>query len=94
MKFILIAFLTLMPQSNILKGSSSLPLERVRRQNKRSYLETKEARKARKEEMMALNQVYEEEEGLIYGAGITDQHLSPLYNLLLPRIANFQYYFV
>jgi len=35
-------------------------------------LETKEARKARKEEMLAANLSYEEEEGLLYDAGIAD----------------------
>jgi len=46
--------------------------QRVKRQNRRSDLETKEARKARKEEMLAANLSYEEEEGLLYDAGIAD----------------------
>ena len=45
---------------------------RVTRQNRRSSLETKEARIARKEEMQASNEFHEEEEGLLYGAGIAD----------------------
>ena len=39
--------------------------------NQRSALETKEARKTRKDELQAQNEIYEEEEGLQYGAGIT-----------------------
>ena len=46
--------------------------QRVNRQNRRNALETKEARKARKEEMQTLNNAYEEEKGLLYGAGIAD----------------------
>lgn len=45
---------------------------RVKSQNRRSSLETKEARKAREEEMQAQNDAFEEEEGLLYGAGIAD----------------------
>lgn len=39
------------------------------RQNRRSSLETKEARQ---EEMQARNDAYEQEKGLLYGAGIAD----------------------
>ena len=42
------------------------------RQNRRSALETKESRKTRKDELQAQNEIYEEEEGLLYGAGIAD----------------------
>ncbi|KYQ48647.1 hypothetical protein ALC60_12301 [Trachymyrmex zeteki] len=52
--------------------SKQMDEQRVKRQNRRSGLETKEARKARKEEMLAANLAYEEEEGLLYGAGIAD----------------------
>jgi len=72
------AFLMLMNKLQIVVGSQSFNYAqqmdelRVKRQNRRSALETKEARKARKEEMQALNDAYEEEEGLLYGAGIAD----------------------
>ena len=42
------------------------------RQNRRSALETKEARENRKDELQAQNEIYEEEKGLLYGAGIAD----------------------
>lgn len=42
------------------------------RQNRHSALETKEARKVLKEELQAQNEAYEEEEGLLYSAGIVD----------------------
>ena len=45
---------------------------RVSRQNRRSALETKEARKTRKDELQAQNEIYEEKEGFLYGAGIAD----------------------
>ena len=41
------------------------------RQHRRSALETKEARKTRKDELQAQNEIYEEV-GLLYGAGIAD----------------------
>lgn len=46
--------------------------KRVTRQNRRSSLETKEARIALQVELQAKNDVYEQEEGLLYGAGIAD----------------------
>lgn len=46
--------------------------QRVTRQNRRSSLETKEARIARQEEVQARNDAHEQEEGLLYGAGIAD----------------------
>lgn len=45
---------------------------RVERQERRSSLTTKEARKARKEELAEQNEYYEEAEGLLYGPGIAD----------------------
>ena len=45
---------------------------RVSRQNRHSALETKEARKIRKDELQAQNEIYEEEEGLLYSAAIAD----------------------
>lgn len=45
---------------------------RVQRQEQRSYLSTKEARKARKEQLAEQNEFYEEAEGLMCGAGIAD----------------------
>ena len=42
------------------------------RQHRRSALEIKEARKIRKDELLAQNEIYEEEVGLLYGAGIAD----------------------
>ncbi|GFW92625.1 hypothetical protein TNCV_519421 [Trichonephila clavipes] len=46
--------------------------QRVSRQNRRSSLESKEGQNARKALLQAQNEVYEEEEGLLYGAGIAD----------------------
>jgi len=45
---------------------------RVRRQDKRHSLSSKEARTARRLENMNANDLYEEEEGILYGAGIAD----------------------
>jgi len=45
---------------------------RIQRQEWRSFLETKEARKARKEQLLQENRVFEEAEGLLYGPGIAD----------------------
>ena len=45
---------------------------RVTRQEHRSLLEIKEARKARREQLLMENELYEEAEGLLYGSGITD----------------------
>lgn len=62
------AFLMLMNELQVVVSSRSFNYAqqmdelRVKRQNRRSALETKEARKARKEEMQALNDAYEEEE--------------------------------
>lgn len=46
--------------------------QRVSWQNWHSALETKEARKALKEELQAQNEAYEEKEGFLYGAGVAD----------------------
>ncbi|KYM98820.1 hypothetical protein ALC62_10450 [Cyphomyrmex costatus] len=46
--------------------------KQINRQNRRSYSSSKEARTARRMEMMAQNVFYEEEEGLLYAAGIAD----------------------
>ncbi|KAL1516354.1 hypothetical protein ABEB36_000273 [Hypothenemus hampei] len=46
---------------------------RVTRQNECSQSETKKARKARQEELQATNELYEAEEGLLYGAGIAEE---------------------
>ncbi|GFX84372.1 uncharacterized protein TNCV_4134821 [Trichonephila clavipes] len=43
--------------------------QRVSRQNRRRSLESKYGRKAL---MQVQNEIYEEEEGLLYGAGIAD----------------------
>ncbi|XP_032676769.1 uncharacterized protein LOC116846694 [Odontomachus brunneus] len=45
---------------------------RIARQDKRHSLNSKEARTARRMEKMHANELYEEEEGLMYGAGIAD----------------------
>lgn len=45
---------------------------RVRRQNNRYSFSSKEARTARRLENMNTNELYEEEEGILYGAGIAD----------------------
>lgn len=68
----------LMNELKLVVGSQSFNFagnmdeQRVKRQNRRSSLETKEARKARQEEMQARNDAFEEEQGLLYGAGIAD----------------------
>ncbi|XP_031841174.2 uncharacterized protein LOC116430767 [Nomia melanderi] len=46
--------------------------QRIIRQERRTLLTTKEARKARREQRMEENQLYEETEGILYGAGIAD----------------------
>ncbi|KYN50367.1 hypothetical protein ALC57_00004, partial [Trachymyrmex cornetzi] len=46
--------------------------KRINRQNRRSYSSSKEARTARRMEMMSQNEFYEEAEGLLYAAGIAD----------------------
>ncbi|KAL1501847.1 hypothetical protein ABEB36_007097 [Hypothenemus hampei] len=46
--------------------------KRMTRQDRRSLLETKEARAARREAMLEENLFYEESEGLLYGPGIAD----------------------
>ena len=72
------SILLVMNELNIIVGNSSYSFahkmdeRRVSRQNRRSALETREARKARKEELRAQNEEFENEEGLIYGAGIAD----------------------
>lgn len=72
------SILMIMNELNIVVGSQSFNFaknmdeQRVKRQNRRSGLATKEARKARKEEMAAANLAYEKDEGLLYGAGIDD----------------------
>lgn len=45
---------------------------RVIRQERRSSLTTKEACKARREQLLEENELYEEAEGLLYGPGIAD----------------------
>jgi len=45
---------------------------RMQRQEWRSFLETKEARKTRKEQLLQKNRIFEEAEGPLYGAGIAD----------------------
>lgn len=45
---------------------------RVKRQNRRSSLETEEGRRARRAAMNSINEGYEREEGLVYGPGIAD----------------------
>ncbi|XP_067208105.1 uncharacterized protein [Linepithema humile] len=72
------SILMMMNELQIVVGSLSFNFgkqtdeQRVKRQNRRSSLETKEARIARKKQMLAANLAYEEEEGLLYGAGIDD----------------------
>ncbi|XP_076221633.1 uncharacterized protein LOC116431900 [Nomia melanderi] len=46
--------------------------QRIIQQERRTSLITKEARKARREQRMEGNQLYEETEGILYGAGIAD----------------------
>ncbi|CAK9816232.1 hypothetical protein ANTPLA_LOCUS8931 [Anthophora plagiata] len=45
---------------------------RIQRQERRSSLSTKEARKARRDQLAEQNEYFEEAEGLLYGAGIAD----------------------
>lgn len=72
------ALLMVMNELQLVVGAQSFNFaenmdnQRVTRQNRRSSLETKEARIARQEEMQARNDAYEQEEGLLYGAGIAD----------------------
>lgn len=67
-----------MKELNIVVGNCSysyahqMDERRVSRQNRRSALETREARKARKDQRRAQNGEFEREEGLLYGAGIAD----------------------
>jgi len=46
--------------------------QQVQGQERRSFLETKEARKARKEQLLEKNQVFEEAEDPLYGPGIAN----------------------
>ncbi|KYN45407.1 hypothetical protein ALC56_00101 [Trachymyrmex septentrionalis] len=46
--------------------------QRVARQERRSLLETKEARETRREQFLMENELYEEAEGLLYGPGMAD----------------------
>lgn len=72
------SILMMMNELQIVVGSQSfnygkqMDEQRIKRQNRRSGLESKEARQARKEEMMEANNAYKEAEGLLYGAGIED----------------------
>lgn len=72
------SLLMVMKEAGIVVGTQSLHYaeqmdsQRVSRQNRRNSLESKEGRKARKALLQAQNEAYEEEEGLIYGAGIAD----------------------
>jgi len=45
---------------------------RIARQNQRTLFETKEARKARKQQQLEDNQLFEENERLLYAPGIAD----------------------
>jgi len=45
---------------------------RIAKQNRRSLFATKEARKARKQQQLEDNQLFEEDEGLLYAPGIAD----------------------
>ncbi|KZC03940.1 hypothetical protein WN55_00120 [Dufourea novaeangliae] len=45
---------------------------RVKRQDRRSFSSSKEARTARREARASQQQFYEEPEGLLYGPGIPD----------------------
>lgn len=72
------ALLMLINELNLVVGSQSFNYaesmgeKRVTRQNRRSSLETKEARIARQVGLQAKNDAYEQEEGLLYGPGIAD----------------------
>lgn len=72
------SLLMVMNEAGIVVGRQSfnyagqMDNQRVSRQNRRSSLESKEGRKARKALLQAQNEAYEEEEGLLYGAGIAD----------------------
>ncbi|XP_052758504.1 uncharacterized protein LOC128202373 [Galleria mellonella] len=46
--------------------------ERITRQNRKSLSETKDARSARRQHQIDENQLFEEEEGLLYGPGIAN----------------------
>lgn len=46
--------------------------KRIQRQERRNLSQTKEARKARREQLMKENQLYDKDEGLLYGPGIAD----------------------
>lgn len=72
------AILQMMAELQVTIGSHSkryaeeVDDRRLRRQERRSSLSTKEARKAKKEQLIEENQFYEEVEGMLYGPGIAD----------------------
>lgn len=73
-----VALLQLMVELNLTIGSQckkyadEMTERRLVRQERRSFISTKEARKARKEELIQQNEFFEETEGLLYGPGIAD----------------------
>jgi len=52
--------------------ANNIDERRVQRQERRNFLETKEARKARKEQLLEENQILKKAEGLLFGPGIAD----------------------
>ena len=67
----------IMSMSDIIIGRQSKSYDdnddqRVARQKRHNLLETKEARKARREQLLMKNELYEEVEGLLYGPEIAD----------------------
>lgn len=79
------SLLMVMNEAKIVEGLQSfnyagqMDNQRVSRQNRRNSLESKEGRKARKAMQQAQNEAYEEEEDLLYGAGIADLSVSTLF---------------
>ncbi|GFW22397.1 uncharacterized protein TNCV_1431491 [Trichonephila clavipes] len=70
------SLLMIMDEAGIVVGRQSfnyaqqMDNQRVSRQNRRSSLESKDGRKARKALLQAQNEVYQEEERFLYGAEI------------------------
>lgn len=52
--------------------ADSVDANRIKRQERRSCISTKEARLARKQVLMEQNEIFEETEGLLYGPGIAE----------------------
>ncbi|XP_076549216.1 uncharacterized protein LOC143306722 [Osmia lignaria lignaria] len=72
------SILKIMQELNLTIGKQAMDYaeksnqRRIQRQERRSSLSTKKARKARREQLAEQNDYFEEAEGLLYGAGIAD----------------------